>query len=169
MDSQVIKQMGLEFIDMGYVLIGMIIAVIILFIILITILVKFSKLKNKYEKFMQGNNAKSLEKQMIAMINSNDTNLEQIEKNRKDIRNITKNVELCFQKVGVHKYDAFREMGGKLSFSIALLNKNLDGYLINSVHSSDGCYSYTKVITHGESDIPLGEEEKKAIDIAIQS
>ncbi len=169
MNSQVLNQMGLGSIDMGYVLIGMLAAIIILFIMVIVDAVKFSKLKKKYEKFMHGKDAKSLEKQIAAMINNNDANLEQIEKNRKDIRSITKNVELCFQKVGVHKYDAFREMGGKLSFSIALLNKNLDGYLINSVHSSDGCYSYTKVIKNGESDIPLGEEEKKAIDLALQS
>ena len=60
-------------------------------------------------------------------------------------------------------------MGGMLSFSLALLNDQNDGFLINSVHSSDGCYSYTKEIKSGESDISLGEEEKKALQKALNS
>ena len=60
-------------------------------------------------------------------------------------------------------------MGGMLSFSLALLNDQNNGFIINSVHSSDGCYSYTKEIKDGISEISLGEEEKKALDIALNS
>ena len=49
----------------------------------------------------------------------------------------------------------------------ALLNEKNDGFIINSVHSTEGCYSYTKVIKNGECDISLGEEEKKALQIAM--
>ena len=62
----------------------------------------------------------------------------------------------------------FKEMGGKLSFSIALLNDNKTGFILNSVHSSDGCYVYTKEIINGECAISLGEEEKKALMLALQ-
>ena len=58
-------------------------------------------------------------------------------------------------------------MGGQLSFSLALLNENNDGFVLNSVHSTDGCYSYTKEIKNGESAISLGEEEKLALDKAM--
>ena len=76
-------------------------------------------------------------------------------------------MESTFQKVGIIKYDAFNQMGGKLSFSLALLNENDDGFILNSVHSSDGCYSYTKIIKNGKCDINLGEEEKQALDMAM--
>ena len=89
------------------------------------------------------------------------------EKDKKDIRILFKNMESTFQKVGIVKYDAFQQMGGKLSFSLALLNEKNDGFIINSVHSSDGCYSYTKEIRGGQSEISLGNEEKVALDIAI--
>ena len=76
-------------------------------------------------------------------------------------------MESTFQKVGIVKYDAFQQMGGKLSFSLALLDQNNNGFILNSVHSSEGCYSYTKEIKNGECAISLGSEEEKALDIAM--
>ena len=90
------------------------------------------------------------------------------EKSRKDIKRILINLKETYQRVGIVKYDAFKEMGGKLSFSIALLNDNSTGFILNSVHSSDGCYVYTKEIINGECAISLGDEEKKALTLALQ-
>ena len=59
-------------------------------------------------------------------------------------------------------------MGGKLSFSLVLLNENNDGFVLNSVHSSEGCYSYTKEIKDGNCEISLGEEEAKALKMAMR-
>ena len=58
-------------------------------------------------------------------------------------------------------------MGGQLSFCIALLDENNNGFVMNSVHSTDGCYSYTKTIQEGECDISLGDEEQKALEMAV--
>ena len=69
--------------------------------------------------------------------------------------------------MGLVKYDAFRQMGGQLSFSLALLDENHNGFIINSVHSTEGCYSYTKEIKNGECKISLGQEEAEALAIAM--
>lgn len=45
-----------------------------------------------------------------------------------------------------------------------LLDENNNGFLMNSVHSSDGCYSYTKRVKNGDSEIALSNEEKVAIE-----
>ena len=66
------------------------------------------------------------------------------------------------------KYDAFHEMGGKLSFSLALLNKENDGFIINAMHSREGCYTYIKEIIQGNSVIVLSDEEKEALDAAMK-
>ena len=71
--------------------------------------------------------------------------------------------------MGMVKYDAFNEMGGKLSFALALLDNRNNGFLINAMHSREGCYTYVKEIINGESYINLGEEEKKELDKAINS
>lgn len=60
-------------------------------------------------------------------------------------------------------------MGGKLSFALALLDNRNNGFLINAMHSREGCYTYVKEIINGESYINLGEEEKKALNKAINS
>ena len=78
-----------------------------------------------------------------------------------------KRLETTFQKVGIVKYDAFSQMGGQLSFCIALLDENDNGFIINSVHSTEGCYTYTKEIKNGECKITLGTEEAEAMAIAM--
>ena len=65
------------------------------------------------------------------------------------------------------KYDAFNEMGGKLSFSLALLNETDDGFVMNAVHSREGCYTYAKDIENGNCKLNLSEEETEALKQAI--
>lgn len=165
--SKILTDMGLGGLDIGYLFIGLFAAVLILIILLIVQIVKTNKLKNRLDKFVLGKNGKSLEKDIIALYEDNKFLKGITEKNKKDIRILYKNMETTFQKIGVVKYDAFRQMGGNLSFCLALLNENNDGFVMNSVHSTDGCYTYTKVIQNGECDIDLGTEEKKALSIAM--
>ena len=84
-----------------------------------------------------------------------------------DIIDINRRMRHCFQKIGIVKYDALNQMGGQLSYALALLDEEDNGYIINSVHGNEGCYSYTKVIKNGRSDIELGTEERKALESAI--
>ena len=58
-------------------------------------------------------------------------------------------------------------MGGQLSYSIALLDEDNNGFLLNSVHSTDGCYSYSKEIRNGKCSLELGEEEQMALNEAM--
>lgn len=167
MNSNLFNQLGLENIDIGYIIIGFAILLLVLIILVIVQLSNYSKLNKKYKKFMQGKDARSLEKDIIGLYEDNKFLKTVTDKNKKDIRSLYKNMESAYQKCGIVKYDAFQQMGGKLSFSLALLNEKNDGFIINSVHSTDGCYSYTKIVKDGSCSISLGEEEKKALDIAM--
>lgn len=169
MQSNLLNSIGLGSLDISYILIGMLVLIIILFVLIIVQIVKGNKLKKRYEIFMNGKEAKSLESEIIGLFEDNRFLRTSAEENRKDIRKLYRNLELTFQKAGLIKYDAFREMGGQLSFSLALLNDRNDGFIMNSVHSTDGCYTYTKEIHNGECMISLGEEEKKALEKAMQS
>lgn len=167
MSSDFLNSIGLGWIDIGYILLGIIVLIVILLVVTIVQIVKTNKLKKKYNKFMQGKDAKSLEADIIKLYEDNKDIKSMTDTNRQDIKKIFKNMELTFQKIGIVKYDAFQQMGGKLSFSLALLNENNDGFILNSVHSSEGCYSYTKEIKGGECEISLGNEEEKALNIAM--
>ncbi|MBQ6888877.1 MAG: DUF4446 family protein [Lachnospiraceae bacterium] len=167
MSSEFLNSIGLGGVDIGYILLGVTVLCIILLIVTIVQITKTSKLKKKYDKFMQGKDAKSLETDIMRLYEDNEYLKSTTDKNRHDIKKLYKNMESAFQKVGIVKYDAFQQMGGKLSFSLALLDQNNDGFILNSVHSSEGCYSYTKEIKNGECSISLGSEEEVALNKAM--
>lgn len=167
MNYNLLSEMGLGNFDLTYLFIGMFALIIILLILFIVQAVKLSKLSKRYNKFMGGKNAKSLEKDIMGLYEDNKFLKTSMEKNKKDIQTLYRKFEGTFQKVGIVKYDAFNQMGGQLSFSLALLDENDNGFILNSVHSTEGCYSYTKEIKGGLCDISLGDEEKKALDIAM--
>jgi len=167
MNASILNGMSM-IIDPGILIIIMFILLIILFMLTIVLLVRYNAIKQSYELFMRGSDAESLESQISSLFNDIAVLKLSSEKNRNDIRKIIENLKDTYQRVGIVKYDAFKEMGGKLSFSIALLNDNKTGFILNSVHSSDGCYVYTKEIINGECAISLGEEEKKALMLALQ-
>lgn len=153
--------------DSDYILLGIAGFTILLLIILLVNMVQMHKLKKKYKMFMDGKNAKTLEESIMSRMDQIDYLISSTQKNENDIKKIFQNMKNTFQKVGLVKYDAFQEMGGKLSFSLALLNEINDGFIINAMHSREGCYTYIKEIIDGNSIITLGEEEKEALEMAI--
>lgn len=152
-----------------YVIIGLAAVTVILFILYIVNIVQMSQLKKRYKIFMSGKNARNLEKTLIDRLDQIDTLIEANTANERNIQKLFANMKFTFQKVGLVKYDAFHEMGGKLSFSLALLNETDDGFVMNAVHSREGCYTYVKDIIAGNSVIILSPEEKEALDIAKKS
>lgn len=155
--------------DSDYIIIALVVMVFIMFIIMIINLVQISKLKNRYKIFMSGKNARNLEKTLIDRLEQVDQLLEANAANEKNIKVIFDKMRFTFQKVGLVKYDAFHEMGGKLSFSLALLNEKNDGFVMNAVHSREGCYTYIKEIIDGNSIIVLSPEETEALNMAKES
>lgn len=155
------------YLDVFWVLVGFLAFDIIMLITAIVLIVKVSKLKKRYKTFMDGEDGKSLEKMLLEKIGEIDNLKVSDEKNKADIAKINETLLLTLKKVGIVKYDAFNEMGGKLSFAVALLNEKNDGFIINAMHSREGCYTYIKEVIKGESYIVLGEEEKQALNEAI--
>lgn len=150
-----------------YVGIGGGIFIIVLFILVIITLVKIKKINQRFKGFMRGKDAESLEEVIVKYLDKIDKLEEENNERKKQIKDITENLLITYQKIGIVKYDAFNEMGGKLSFSLALLDKQNNGFILNAMHSREGCYTYVKEIIDGNSYIALGEEEKKALDMAL--
>lgn len=167
MRTTIFEKMGLGNFDTGYILIGLIVLLIILLVLVIIQMRRFSKLEIRYKKFMKGKDAQSLETDIMGLYEDNKYIKKAMEKSYRDITQLREQMASTFQKIGLVKYDAFKHMGGKLSYSLAMLDEKNNGFILNSVHSAEGCYSYTKEIMAGESAILLGEEERQALDIAI--
>lgn len=164
MNSPLLELLG---IDPAIIFGVLIFLIIILLILLIVAMAKINNTNRRLDSFMRGKDAESLEETMLDIIAELERlNASDVQK-RRDIKRINDNLMITYQKQGIVKYDAFTEMGGKLSFALALLDKNNNGFIINSMHSREGCYTYIKEIVKGESYILLGEEERQALEKAI--
>jgi hypothetical protein len=73
---------------------------------------------------------------------------------------------MALRHVSVVRYDAFGDMGGRFSFSAALLDDAGDGLVLTSIHGRSETRTYLKGLTSGTSDIELSPEETQAVRIA---
>ena len=143
----------------------------ILIILAIINLINLRKLKNDYKRLMEilgkGDNFNDMLKGYLAKVEDTSKEVENL-KGKAD--GIQKNVEKCFQKVGIVRYNAFLETGGALSFALALLDFENSGFIINGVYSRDNTTTtYAKPVVNGKSKYTLVKEEEEALEIALHS
>lgn len=128
---------------------------------------KYNRLKAAYTTFLKGKDGKNLEESFFEKFRLLDEVEGIAKENKEEVRNLRKQVQKTYQKVGIVRYDAFNEMGGNLSFVLTMLNDQNSGWLLNAMHSREGCYTYIKEIINGKSYVELGEEEKESLERAI--
>lgn len=168
MEGYIIMQLFNDYgIDIGYVVIGMAGVILIMFIMLIVTMAKNSSMRKKYKVFMDGENGKNLEKAILDKFSAIDTLESNVQDIYRQIKAINGQLVTAYQKIGLVKYDAFKEIGGKLSFVLVLLTAENNGFIMNSMHSSkEGCYTYAKEVVNGEAFVILSEEEQQALEEA---
>ena len=149
------------------VIIVLLILILALGVGLIITITQLQKISRKYYALTTGSTAKDLEHIMLTRFAEMDKVKARIKKYNRDHREYKGHLDSCYNKMGLVKYDAFQQMGGQLSFSLAVLDENDNGFIMNSVHSAEGCYSYTKEIKQGQCSLTLGDEEKMALDMAM--
>ena len=76
-------------------------------------------------------------------------------------------VRAAVRHIGVVRFDAFEDMGGRLSFSAALLDDNGDGIVITSINGRQDTRCYAKTVQRGTSVHNLSDEEEQAIREAM--
>ena len=154
-------------IDPGIIIILLLILTIVLAVNVFSSKMRLSRLERKYKMFMKGSDAQSLEKVFVRKFAQIDRRYEAKEDHEHDISFIKHHLESMFSKYGVEKYDAFDDVGGKLSFALALLDQDNSGVILNAVHSRDNCFLYLKEIVKGESYVMLSQEELEALRKAV--
>ncbi len=154
-------------IPVDYAVIGLAGLTALLLIVTIVNIVKLSRLRKRYENFMLGSDAKSLEDTLVYRIEQVDELVSANAKNERNIDTLFKRSKYNFQKFGLVKYDALQEMGGKLSFTLCMLDEGNNGFVMNVVHSREGCYNYLKEIINADSIVTLAAEEEQALAQAL--
>ena len=146
------------------------IALIVLFLLVIIEMVIIFIIHVKYISFMKklgkGNNIDELLKRYL-----NDVN--EIKKDNTEIKNyytkLDQDMAACIQKVGLVRYNAFKDVGSDLSFAIALLDGNNNGVVLNGIYGSESSNIFAKPIKANKSNYQLSDEEEYAIEIAEQN
>ena len=154
-------------IDSGIIIIILLILTVYLLIRNVNSNMRLSRLERRYKVFMKGSDAQSLEKVFVRKFAQIDRLYEAKDQHDHELLFIKKNLDKMFSKYGVEKYDAFDDVGGKLSFALALLDKDNTGLILNAVHSRDNCFLYLKEIVKGGSYVMLSQEEVEALRKAV--
>lgn len=128
--------------------------------------VRISNITKKYNRLVGDSNSNSLEAILLNYIDEIKAAKGEMLELRKYSENLNERIELCIQRVGFIRYNAFSDMGSDLSFSIALLDDNLDGFVLTSIYGREESNTYAKPILKGESTYPLSVEEMQALDRA---
>ena len=168
-NSAFLGKIGLGGFDLG-LLFPITLLLLIVVIVLIILVVKqkhdVSMLKFRLKRLMNGKDADSLENEIAYLIKDHNSLKQVVDLSKKDIEVLFHHVRSAYQKVGLVKYDAFQQMGGQLSFCLVLLDQENNGFILNSVHSTEGSYCYSKEIKNGIADVNLSKEEKEAYEMA---
>ena len=91
----------------------------------------------------------------------------QISKLSGEFASARKQLSEAFQKIGVVRYNPFRELWGDQSFSITFLNEKNDGFVLTSHFGRDMQRLYAKTVKGGKSEHTLSEEEEESLELAI--
>ncbi len=114
MEGSILNDLGF---DPVYLLIASAILTLILMVVTILCLINMRKLYRRYDLFMRGKDAESMENMIVDQMNAIIELQSQDRYNKDSIRTANKNSRAAFQKIGIVKYNAFKGMGGNLSFA----------------------------------------------------
>ena len=160
----------MDFLKTDNFLVVMSVLVILLIIGFIIMIIKLSSINKKYKTFMKKlGNGENIEEDLENYI----YRVERVEKENNQIRNLIdsldSNMENCIQKIGMVRYNAFKDTGSNLSFALALLDEHNNGVVFNGIYSREMSNIYAKPGEKGQSKYTVSEEEKEAIQMAVDS
>lgn len=140
---------------------------ILLAAIVILFFIKMRNLEKRYKEFISNFNKngdiEETFENYVKMVNNVNEENKIMKANQ---LNMEKTINNCIQNVGIIRYNAFEDVGSELSFAIALLDNNDNGFVVNSIYGRTSSSVYAKKIENGTSKYTLSEEEIRAINMA---
>lgn len=145
------------------------IATVLNFVILIINTIKTKKLTKQYDKALAKFNSHENIQDEFQTLYKRIGNVENISQETVNIvENFQEKMKSNVQKIGFVKYNAYDETENRLSFAIAMLDENENGILLNHIYSKHGSNIYAKLVTCGNVEDRISDEEAKALKIACE-
>jgi low affinity Fe/Cu permease len=153
--------------EQAYIILALIVIVLILIVIIIMTYTFLNKLEKKYKKLMRGVNKKNLEDVVISYLDRIDEVKEENDNMKQMYNGLDGRLKTCVQKTSIIRYKAFDNVGSDLSFSIALLDGNQNGFILTSIYGRSESTTYAKPVDKGISRYELSQEESKVLEQAV--
>ena len=130
----------------------------------------YKQLNTRYVDFMsklgEGDKVEKILSEYLKIVDENSKKIKQQEER---ITRLEANLKKCIQKVGLIRYNAYGDTGSDLSFTMALMDAEDNGVVVNGLYSRDSSSIFAKALAKGETKYNLSAEEIQAIDIAKTS
>jgi hypothetical protein len=128
--------------------------------------VKLLRLQKSYELLQTAEGRETIVDVMARTMNEFSELRGEVARLDRGLASTRRDLAMALRHVSVVRYDAFGDMGGRYSFSAALLDDSGDGLVITSIHARSETRTYLKGLSGGDSDIMLSPEEQQAVRIA---
>jgi hypothetical protein len=122
-----------------------------------------------FNKLTKGVEVTDLKKVLEKVLSRGDENTKDIDSLNKRLDLLEEDGKSHIQKVGLVRFNPFKELGGDHSFSLAILDAHDSGIIITGLHTRDRTRVYMKEIKKGKSSFELSEEEARALSYAEKS
>lgn len=127
------------------------------------------KTRNDFRRLTKITGKENLDEILVELLNYLKSSKQEQEKIKQKLNELMSKSELHLQKVGMVRFNPFAETGGEQSFSLALLDGQLNGFVISSLHNRDQTRMYVRAIAKGGGDgIELSKEEQRALRQALK-
>ena len=151
----------------------LIINTILMIIFLVSFLIigkSYKTLNSRYLDFMNKlGNGDNVEKILSEYLKIVDEMSDKIKNQDEALKRLETNLKKCVQKVGMVRYNAYGDTGSDLSFTLALMDAEENGVVVNGLYSRESSSIFAKPLAKGETKYNLSAEEIQAIDIAKTS
>lgn len=150
--------------NLGISVAGAIVVIVLLLVWNIFLQASVNRVKKNQAQLFSGKNGQDLEK----IILEQGANIKELDRDIQDLYGISNKIndlaKRSVHKVGVVRFNPFKDLGGDQSFSIALLDGENSGVVISGLHTREGNRVYAKPVELGKAvKHPLTEEEMEAI------
>lgn len=137
-------------------------------VVFFAVIIRLNKITKQYKTLLKGVDGKNLEQLMLNNAKTLEQAIFKLEIMEDRLKNVEQATVKSIQRVGIVRFNAFQEMGGDLSYSLALLDQKGNGVIVSSIYGRDEARTYAKPIKAGKSTYQLSEEEELAIQKTLK-
>lgn len=142
---------------------------LILLILTISLRSQINSMQILYARMMTDSKGDSIEGMLVSNANKLEKIIDEQHEHAREIRDIKELLQNAITRVGIVRFAAFDDVGSDLSFAVALLDENKNGFILTSIFGRTEARSYIKPVEGGASNYKLIDEEVQALREAMRN